>query len=245
MLVVADASNDGLTTLYYKLSAATADWSDPVSWPEAGGGDGTPLRGHLWGLTLSNNGSDATNDIDVALGEAADETGTVVIKLVSGLTKRLDANWAAGTNQGGRYSGASIANTTYFVYLASKTGGGDPDIYLHPHGSSDATVLSHLQSESGGSDYVYLRRIGAILRVGGAIVGFKQRGDQFLKTTVVQAFTTSALGTSAMLIYPSRAPGNTGAGHREVAGLSYDDLLPACNVAGPSRRRTRCNHLYD
>lgn len=36
VLVVSDASNDNKPTLYYKLSAASADWSDPVPWPEGG-----------------------------------------------------------------------------------------------------------------------------------------------------------------------------------------------------------------
>jgi hypothetical protein len=31
-------------------------------------------RGHIWGLTLSNNATDAVNDIDIAVGEARDST---------------------------------------------------------------------------------------------------------------------------------------------------------------------------
>lgn len=137
-------------------------------------------RGHLWGLTLSNNASDATNDLDIAIGEARDETDTVTMVLASALTKRLDANWAAGTNQGGRYSGAAIADTTYHVWLVSKANGADVDVYLDPSAVS-ATVLTHLQAETGGASYLYVRRIGSILRVSAAIVAFTQRGDLFLR----------------------------------------------------------------
>ncbi len=50
------------------------------------------------GLALSNNTTDATNDIDVAAGKAVDSTGAVVMSLASTMVKRLDANWATGTN---------------------------------------------------------------------------------------------------------------------------------------------------
>src|SRR5690606_22933061 len=52
---------------------------------------GVPLRGHIYGLTLSNNTTDATNDIDIAAGEAAsDGSDPVLMVLASALTKRLD-----------------------------------------------------------------------------------------------------------------------------------------------------------
>lgn len=73
-------------------------------------------RGHIAGLTLSNNASDATNDIDIADGEARDTTNVRTMVLSSGLTKRLDAAWQAGTGNGGLDSG-TIANATYHVHL--------------------------------------------------------------------------------------------------------------------------------
>lgn len=73
-------------------------------------------RGHLGGCKISNNLSDATNDIDIAPGEARDCTNARGMVLSSGLTKRLDATWVAGTNQGGLDYG-TIANATYHVHL--------------------------------------------------------------------------------------------------------------------------------
>lgn len=71
-------------------------------------------RSYLAGAALSNNGTDATNDIDIAAGACRDSTNAVDITIAA-MTKRLDANWAAGTNQGFRNSAAAITDTTYHV----------------------------------------------------------------------------------------------------------------------------------
>jgi hypothetical protein len=157
----------------------------------------TPQKGYLYGLTLSNNASDATNDIDITTGEATDSTGAVVMKLTSALTKRLDAGWAAGTGNGMRNSGASIANGTYHIYLVAKAGGADVDIYAHAS-AVVGTVLTALQAETGGSAYIYARRIASIMRVSGVIAGFVQHGDSFrLKDPILDHAATNP-GTSAV-----------------------------------------------
>jgi len=156
-------------------------------------------RSYLAGCALSNNGSDATNDIDIAAGECRDSTNTVNIT-VAALTKQLDANWAAGTNQGMRYSGAAIANTTYHVWAVSKADG-TQDVYATPNGSAAtaSAALTLLQAETGGSAYLYARRIGSILRESAAIVAFTQDGDYFVRSTAVVDVNTTNPGTSAVL----------------------------------------------
>lgn len=149
------------------------------------------------GLTISNNGSDATNDIDIAAGKAVDTTGAVVMSLASAMTKHLDANWAAGTNQGGRYSGAAIADTTYHIWLVAKAAGADVDVYMAPS-AVPATVLGWLQAEAGGADYLYLWRIGSITRAAGAIRGFVQTGDTFNYKASVFDVNANNPGTSAV-----------------------------------------------
>lgn len=149
------------------------------------------------GLTLSNNGTDATNDIDIAAGKAVDSSSIVNMTLAAAMTKRLDANWAAGTNQGGRYSGAAIANTTYHVWLAAKAAGADVDVYLAPS-AVPATVLGWLQAETGGAAYLYVWRIGSILRESAAIVPFTQRKDYFERNTLSAAVSATNPGTSAV-----------------------------------------------
>jgi len=155
------------------------------------------VSGQLFGLIMSNNGTDATNDIDIAAGVAADSTNAVTMTLASGLTKRLDANWAVGTNQGMRYSGAAIANTTYHIYLGQSSSG-TVDIYADPS-ATIATVLGHWQAETGGSAYSYIRRIGSIIRSGAAIVAFSQMGDEFLRKVPSLDVDVTTLSTSATL----------------------------------------------
>lgn len=160
------------------------------------------LSGLLYGLTVSNNGSDATNDIDVTAGKCIDSTNAVLMSL-SALTKRLDANWAAGTNQGMRNSGAAITDTTYHIYAVCKADGADPDIYAHTS-TTVATVVAALQAETGGSAYLYARRIFSIIRASAAIIPFKQRGD-FVEWVSIRN-DVFAGGPSASALYTLSVP---------------------------------------
>ncbi len=78
-------------------------------------------QGYFNGLELTINVTDPDHDIDIATGVAQDDTETVDMELVTGLTKRLDAAFAAGTNQGMLDSGSIAALTTYFIFLIQNT----------------------------------------------------------------------------------------------------------------------------
>jgi len=148
----------------------------------------TALKGYIYKLTLSNNTTDATNDIDIAAGSAAsDSTTAVLMTLASGLTKRLDASWAVGTNQGGLDTG-SIANTTYHVFLIMRSDTGVVDVLF----STSPT------SPSMPTNYDYKRRIGSIVRSAGAILGFTQSGDQFLWNVSYSDWNATNPGTSTV-----------------------------------------------
>ncbi len=158
-----------------------------------------PLWGYIVGLIMSNNGSDLTNDIDISAGHAADSTALQLIP-TSGMTKRLDAGWSAGTGNGMRNSGAAITNTTYHIYLVSKANGVDPDFYAHTS-TTVATVITALQAESGGASYIYARRIGSIIRSGGTILAFRQYGDIFkLATAITDRSSTSAVAAGLLAV---------------------------------------------
>jgi len=149
---------------------------------------GVGLRGFLWGLTLSNNATDATNDIDIAAGEAAStETNPTLMVLSSALTKQLDAAWAVGTNAGGLDTG-SIANTTYFVWLIRRS----------DTGVVDALFSASASSPTMPSNYDQKRRIGCIVRTSGAIKAFLQDGDQFMWKSAVADISATNPGTSAV-----------------------------------------------
>lgn len=143
--------------------------------------------GYLYGLTLSNNGSDATNDIDIAAGSCRDIADAANIVLASALTKRLDAAWAVGTNQGGLDTG-SIANTTYHVYAIARSDTGVVDVLFSTSASSPTMP----------TNYDRKRRIGSILRESGAIVGFVQDGDTFMRGTPVSDANVSSPTSTAV-----------------------------------------------
>ena len=170
-------------------------WTDGSNWLAVGRRTGSLGRGYIDGCILSNNGTDATNDIDIAAGACRDSTNAIDITCAA-MTKQLDANWVAGTNQGFRNSAAGIANTTYHIYAVA-TAAGVQDYYAHTS-ATVATVLTALQAESGGSAYVYARRIGSIVRASAAILGFTQHGDKFRLKSSNRDINLSSPGTAAV-----------------------------------------------
>lgn len=150
-------------------------------------------RGYIDGCILSN-GTDATNDINIAAGVCRDSTNTVNITVAAMSGKQLDANWAPGAAAGMRNSAVGIDNTTYHIWAAAKADG-TQDIYAHTSATA-ATVLTALQAESGGADYLYLRHIMSILRDSGAIRAFKQVGDDVTWSSIVQNLSATPASTN-------------------------------------------------
>lgn len=148
----------------------------------------TAIPGYIYGLTLANNSTDATNDIDVAVGRATADDDSAVMVLGSSITKRLDAAWAVGTGNGGLDTG-SIANTTYFVWLIRRSDTGVVDVLFSTSPTSPTMPTNYDQK----------RRVGAILRESGSIVQFVQFGDTYLRKTVVANAADNNPGTSAVL----------------------------------------------
>ena len=66
-------------------------------------------------IVISNNTTDANNDIDFSPGvfQFSDGTGQAV---AAARIKRLDASWVAGTNQGGLDTGTKANSTWYYCY---------------------------------------------------------------------------------------------------------------------------------
>lgn len=145
------------------------------------------MPGILWGCTTANNSTDATNDIDFASGFATDSTNVVLMNLASGLTKRLDAAWAVGTNQGGLFSG-SIANTTYHCFIIMR-----PDT-----GVVDAGFDTSITAANRPVAYTYYRRVWSIVRSGGAILLYTQNGDEGTWNAPISNVSTANPGTSAV-----------------------------------------------
>lgn len=91
---------------------------------------GPQIQGLITGLRITNNGADATNDIDIAVGSAASDTSPYyLLTLSSAITKRIDASWAVGTNQGGLDTGA-VGNGIYYIWEIQRSDTGVTDALI-------------------------------------------------------------------------------------------------------------------
>ena len=108
---------------------------------------------YIGGLAVTVNIADAANDIDIAPGECRDDSNSANMELTTTLTKRLDAAWAAGTNQGGRDTGA-IANQFWHVYL----------IRNPTTGVCDALLTIAYATPTMPSGFTQKRRVGSVWR---------------------------------------------------------------------------------
>ena len=145
-------------------------------------------RGHLGGLTMSNDGVSPNTVIDTAAGVAASDDATTLMTLPA-FTKNANAAWAVGNGSGCLDSGSSLsANTWYHLFVIERT---------------DTSVVDELCSQSAASpvlpaSYTKKRRIGSFRTDSSVhILAFKQLGDEFLWSTPVGDVSVSNLGTTA------------------------------------------------
>ena len=177
-----DADADASATGRIRRTDQHLEWHDATaSWPMQ-----LLIGGGIFGLTISN-GTDATNDINVAVGQCIDDTEIETLRLTTALSgKQLDAAWAVGANAGMLDTGA-IANTTYHIFIIKRVDTGVTDILA----STSATAPTMPTS------YTLQRRIGSIIRESAALVAFTQDGDYFRRASILTISVTNP-GTSAV-----------------------------------------------
>jgi hypothetical protein len=149
-------------------------------------------RSYLTGLETANDAGDAAHDIEISVGECRDDTNVENMILATIITKRIDASWAVGDNQGGldgteSVAGTPDADTTYHVFLIKR---------------SDTGVVDALFSENATaptlpSNYDYQRRIASVVTNGSAnIINYIQDGERFDWNAPVQEYIVNTVGTS-------------------------------------------------
>jgi len=153
---------DGGTTdqVLAKQSAANqdVDWNTIVS-----GFD----KGYIVGMKLSNDTVDADHDIDINEGECRDAADAVDMVL-SAITKRIDAAWAVGTNQGGLDTGIVSTDVVYSVWAIYRDDTEVTDVLFS---------LSHT-APTMPSNYTHKRWIGWVLTDGSSnILPFSMNGE--------------------------------------------------------------------
>jgi hypothetical protein len=136
-------------------------------------------RGYIFGLKLSNNGTDAANDLDIDVGEAMAESHDQVMTLAGAITKQIDATWAVGTNQGGMNTGSVANDTWYEVHLIKRLDTGVVDV-MFTTTANRATLPAN---------YTKQRRIGWVRRGTATILAFTQVEDHFTLTNSINEVT--------------------------------------------------------
>lgn len=134
-------------------------------------------------ITISNNATDANNDIDFSAGNAPLDDGSGQVLLTSTLVKRLDASWVAGTNQGGLFSGTKANSTKY--YLFSITNG-----TINDAGFDSSATGANIPSGYKGSYRGMVKTDSS-----GNILAFKQTRNKFLLTSPITEFSGTVAST--------------------------------------------------
>ena len=147
-------------------------------------------QGYITGLTLANNATDATNDIDVAPGAAKDDGNTTALVTAATIVKQIDVEFAEysapGTPSGGRASADNLTGSKWFhVYLIGGAGKNTQPFF--------ATSLTPTLP----TGFTVKRRIGSIYW-GTTIRAFRQVGNLFEWSRPVADINT-AVGTSFVL----------------------------------------------
>jgi len=146
-------------------------------------------RSYLAGLQISNNAGDGDQDIDVAVGECRDSANGCDLVLAAGLTKQLDAAFAAGTDAGGLFSGSPANSTGYHVFIIKKDSDDTIDV-----GFDTSSVATNIPA-----GYTEYRRLGWIYTdgAGADIYGFTQIGDTFLWDNPFESVDEAAVDQSS------------------------------------------------
>lgn len=152
---------DGAATL-----ALTSQWqavmlvTDSTNWfIEAELENVTPVTdypyGYLQGLKIENDSGDTEHDINFNIGAARDQANAINLNFTTALVKRIDANWAAGTGNGGFPSALTLAaNTWYHCFVIGKTDG------TVDAGFDTSLTAANLLADATG--YTGYRRVGAV-----------------------------------------------------------------------------------
>lgn len=153
-------------------------------------------------ITIANNVSDANNDIDFGAGvfQFDDGSGQAV---ATALTKRFDATWVAGNNQGGLDTGSKANNTPYYIYA----------IYNPATLVSDFLATATKGSPTMPSGYTKKKYIGAFFTDGSAnirggtwTIGLNEYRFEYNISSAIVDVNVSSITTANRTLYNLSCP---------------------------------------
>lgn len=202
---------------------------------------GNPVpQGYRLGFGIAK-GAVAPYDVSISDGVMKDSAGQRTIRRDSGggsLTKKLNATWVAGHDQGGRPAAVSLAASTWyhvFVIFNSSTGVVDGGFDTSP-------TAANLIAASG---YTHYRRVGSVRTNSGPtdVVPWFQTGNWFWWSSPALDYSNTFFGsgttTPAILVPPDVLSGalltagmiSTGDALLYVSSLDQADLAPSDTLA--------------
>lgn len=163
---------------------------------------------YIGGIKTENDSGDTAHDIKFNVGSCRDIADTQDIVLGSAIIKRVDANWAAGTGNGGFPSGITLtANTWYYFFVIAK-----------PDGTVDAGFDSSLSATNLLADatgYTKYRRVGSMKTdVSANWLQYYQQKERFILKTSISSST-------AQNAYPTLTTVDTPVGIITTAILNF------------------------
>jgi hypothetical protein len=177
--------------------------------------------GHIYGLTLSNDGGTPATIIDISAGSARDSTNTIDMVASTTWTKKINAVWASGTGNGGFPStltaGAPVNNTWYSFWEISKPDG-TVDFGFDSAANGVANTPTLLQVDAPA--YTLFRRIGWVRYGAATIVKFFQSGSQFTWDVQSQDLTggNNTTGVALTVLAPPLCSADIQATMTDVTG---------------------------
>lgn len=156
-------------------------------------------------ITIANNSTDTNHDLDFGTGNAQADDGSLVFR-VSALTKRIDATWAAGTNQGGLDTGTVANNTPYYCFA----------IYNPTTLASDILISASKSSPTLPSGFTKKCYIGACHTNGSANIrqgtwefGINQYSFQYQNNQIPTDVNITSVTTANRTLYTLSCPVNS------------------------------------
>lgn len=158
---------------------------------------------YMSGLTLSNSLIDVDYDMVISTGECDDSTGKYLMTLNSNLTKKVDAVWVVGTDQGAFDGNGSTPG-----------GNGLYPLYWYLIKRLDTNVVDVICSLSATSptlpaNYTIYRKIGAwiyYVNAGGGLLDGDMLSDRTVQIDTIFNFGSSSTITTSRTWFASGLP---------------------------------------
>jgi hypothetical protein len=186
---------------------------------------------------VPSNAADADHDVTISPVSCRDSTDTLNIDLLSSITKRLDATFAAGDNNGGRFSGVALSpNTTYHVF--SINNGSSVDVGFDtsitaankPAGYDSFRRICSIVTDSGSN----IRRFNAKESACGLYISYLSRITDYASTSPGTTRQNVPLSVPIGLSVDVRLNvflGSNGDTGTYISETTWDDISPSVGNA--------------